>query len=240
MSDAESASPFRSPTFIWAAVLIGILLVIGIIVVALNIVDSNRETATPAPTPASASPTPALGDDCPQLDSIDPAAEVDPYLKVDWRHTGSVAYPVSEALGPFKETKGVNECFARSRDGAALAAASLVAAGSTPGLQVAVVEERVLGSLKEERLLEAEKQANTVGADPARLTVSAFRVFNYTPERAVVEIGGTVERGSRTQYVSIITTLVWQDNDWYAWADVPSDSVSSAVPSLQGMTFWNE
>lgn len=203
------------------------LAVAGLLV--LGQVDDETPTA-PAPTEGTApidGDEPDSGgatstDDCPELDRSPtelPVVAPD----VEWRTKGPFTYPISvetdgeSVNGPARPAfPGTDTCYARTPLGAAFAAASASVESLVYESAVPYLQTRVVGSGRDE-LVDEVSQLNKEDFTFGDITfrVIAFKIVDYTPDRALIEV---VTRGQDSSGVTSTKAgtreLVWQDNDW--------------------------
>jgi hypothetical protein len=76
--------------------------------------------------------------------------------------------------------------------------------------------------------------------DDLPLQISAFRINDYSAERASVELALRATEGPHTdQLASLSVTLGWQDSDWRIMVPASGRPASSVLASLEGYTKWS-
>lgn len=247
--DDATQSPFTRPGFIAAAAVIAFVVVFGLILVIINTTRGDDQTAPPtvattnAGTPASTSeetPTTAAENS----DSVCGLKDGDQELPVVgpeamWAYQGTTAYPTSEEYGPGKDDPaGFRYCFQHSPLGALFFAANAVAQGGDPAVTTAWGEYAAGNGAYREELI---AQGGAVSGEPnTRLIVQGFRVLDYNPEAARVDLGVRYSSDGQTTYISFVYDLVWEDGDWKISTDSPEPISGAAIPDLVGFLPWGE
>lgn len=154
---------------------------------------------------------------------------------VRWDVVDGMALPWSPTSGPSRRDGGLRTCYARTPAGALLAAVTLSA---TPhGTSAArVLREQVLPGPRRDALLARSRRHPPIA--PAAGTtgdVAGFRVLEYDPERATVQVVVTFA----ARYLAFTVSLVWQRGDWRLTLDPPGGAVPVAhLAGLDGYTPW--
>ncbi|MBF6176051.1 hypothetical protein [Nocardia blacklockiae] len=211
-------------------------------VVTLAVTTQRNTTPSPAPTttPFAAATAPPTGTRPPTTDLFgnrlevtgddsgtalpqDPASRPDPaaptYLiaapaRLQWQHGwGGAALPVSGSDGPDRISDGVASGFARTPQGAALAACDAVARAlaAPEGTWQAIVRGRYLGGGQPLIDRFARSRASTPSAAQYATVPDGIRVLpGYQSDFAVVEIAVRARNG----YASSTWPMAWHDGDW--------------------------
>ncbi|WP_169515593.1 hypothetical protein [Glaciibacter superstes] len=231
----NTRSGFRSPTFILAAVFVGMLVVLGAVMTISRLtVDSESGPAKQT----TDSPT-ALDGGCTgsALPSNFSAAMV---TMATWELVGTVAAPSVVNAGPDQiDQDGFRSCFGNSEAGAIIAAANIVAMGSgRPDLGARLAAEAVAPGLGRDAALRAQEAATGDG-DGTSIQVAGYRMASYDPALATVEIAIRVGNGS---YAAGAITLRWVDDDWLLVVDPSTGRMGNpnALSNLGGYTLWGE
>lgn len=245
-TEEGTRSPFTRPWFVVAAVLIGLLIVAGVVVAIVSVV-SPQPDPNPAPSGSSTSaPAPseteeAVGDSstC-GLDLVEMSGTLDLAPDSAWDYAGTTAFPVSETFGPATTLdSGIKTCFARTPEGAVLAASAgvgylLNAATMRPWQEYALAA----GTVRDQILATPPNEGDSAPSS-IRSEVTAFRLLDYDGDSALVDVGVTVTGEGSTVYMSVVMPLVWEDGDWrvnYSEADV--NAQPAQLPNLAGYVHW--
>jgi hypothetical protein len=200
-----------------AAISVGVL-----VLAALGVAALLRSEDPAAAPPAAATPSTAEFQD-----------------EIIWVDVAGVRLPVSRTHGPRVTADGLASGFARSPEGAALAAAHvLIRTGPTVGPDVfePTITTQVTGPnvgamklLVDEQYEELRRAADTPSGDPvpgADAEVVGYRVaaFDGDEGSASVEIVlGSPELQAAAHYVQFTVALDWQNNDWWVVAPPQGD-----------------
>lgn len=157
---------------------------------------------------------------------------------VQWRPVGAMKVPVSKAAGPVRADGPLLWCFARTPQGAALAAQVIVA-------QMNGTDWRAIAGqqLVQSRARDFYVALHSDTSDPAGEPVPAFAGFavrSYSPDGAVVKLllntGGSASANVlSSSFVSTSVTLLWQDGDWKV-LPTSSATVSTSWKTASGNT----
>jgi hypothetical protein len=138
----------------------------------------------------------------------------EPPLDVTWELVNGEAVPVSLTAGPTKADGPVRYGFAHTPTGAALAAVNIaVRAAFTSGDGwLKVTQRQVAPSKGRDVFINARRNLMDLTPPEGGLAqLAGYRVLDYAPDRARVEIGDFFASGERQTYTS---TVVWRDGDW--------------------------
>ncbi|MHB9004715.1 MAG: hypothetical protein ACYC6C_11750 [Coriobacteriia bacterium] len=241
--ETTQQSPFRRPGWIIAAVVVGLLIVAAVVVWIVSAVSSPGDDE-PAPTPSSSStPAPAPsegaagGSSVCGLDLVEMSGTLDTAPATTWEYAGTTPFPVSDEFGPADTTSsGIRTCFARTPEGAALAASVGVGYLMNPDtIQPWRESALAKGPIRDQVL-------NTPPTDVSsevRSEVTAFRLLSYDGDSARVDVGVTVTGNGNTAYLSIVMPLIWEDGDWkvnYSESDLTERPAQ--LPNLAGYIYW--
>ena len=257
----QKPKSFKRPLIIVAAVLVGVFAVLGIIssiraltgggeqqTAASNAAETSEgksdagETSAESTTETSKTDSDADSGSVCGLRPVKLAGTLDRSPKIKWEYAGTTAFPVSEEFGPAAVNEdGIKHCFARTPEGASLAAA--VGLGYTNNQETAAawVEQGLLpGPVKDELLANDIQLSNSNGS--SRVRISAFRLLSYDGNTAKVDITSTVSQNGREAHVSFVFPLVWSDGDWKA--DFPVSFLEgqgvAVINNLDGYVQWSD
>lgn len=215
--DEDSGSPF-TPGFVAASVMVGAIALVGVVVVALVLWPGSDEpaddqAAEPEPTAESSPPAPADGEEsvC-GLPASEETQLTDTPSGTDWETVGTMPAPSLEEAGPgVTDDEGVRQCYARSPEGALVAAANVLAMGTDPDLAYPMNDVVLAeGDGREAALAELEEQGLGDSGD-MRTEVAGFNLLGYSPDHARVDLAMESSTG---MFASVTTDLVWEEGDW--------------------------
>jgi hypothetical protein len=133
-----------------------------------------------------------------------------------WEAIDGASWPVSDSLGPTANQDGWAVCFSRSPVGAALAATSILFA-AVEHSAVDVTEFYMIDSPGKTAALETARTTDAAdfvaGLRETGMTLVGFRVDEYTPDRASIQLVFSLPQ-SKTGYAGMPLTMVWTDGDW--------------------------
>jgi hypothetical protein len=130
---------------------------------------------------------------------------------VSWQFEADLLIPLQEAGGPaVTASNGVRSCFAHSPTGAVLAAMVLLGQIRNPELTEDVLKTRIVPGAGRNRAL-AEIRATPTPKDLGQVQFAGFKVIDYLPNRAIIQIAAEVNAKS---VASLPVTMVWSGGDW--------------------------
>ncbi|WP_431837999.1 hypothetical protein [Cellulomonas sp. Y8] len=169
-------------------------------------------TPTEATTPTTAAPAVAPDSECGLDDVALEGTITQPPAAVSWELVGTTPAPNSETSGPgMVDDDGLRHCFARTPEGALLAAANVMASGSTPSLVRPMTDRlSVPGAGRDAALADLDSRVAS-GTSAVRYEIVAFRIAAYDGSTAAVDIVIEASNGAR---LAQLVDLVWQAGDW--------------------------
>lgn len=244
-TEENSQNPFTRPAFIIAAVVVGVILTLGIVLAAVNMNRSEPEAA-PSP-PASAAPsTPApttlspTEDDASVcgLDGEVLSGSISTAPETEWKYQDVYAYPSSPAGPADTSPEGYRFCFQHSPEGALLAAANITissfdATGRADWLEYVVSEGQHRTDL-------VESGESTSLPTDVRASIAGFRMLAYEGDSARVDIAFRGTSQGTEVAGSLVAELVWEGGDWKLDASNPNPARITELPNLAGYTSWTE
>lgn len=243
-NESTERSQFSRPGFIVAAVIVGLLVVLGLVVTTVAILKPKEEP--PVPEPAVTEPAEPVAPSSNEsksscgLDLVELTGTLDTSPPITWDFAGTTAFPVSPEFGPADSTDdGIRTCFARTPEGAALAASVGVAYMGDPASTMAWREYALVpGEVRDELLAQSAPEGNLASI---RSQVTAVRLLAFDGDSAKVDVGMSITANGTTGYFSTIVPLIWQDGDWRA--DFPPSFLTDEMvklPNLTGYVYWKE
>lgn len=213
MSDdnTQPESPFARRGFIAAAIVVGVIVLAGVIVLVTSLTSPKGD---PVVQPTNTGGPVASGDDksiC-GLDGFEEESTLTQAPDVEWELVGTVAVPeASSGAGPGDvRSDGLRTCFAHTAEGALFATVNYFAMSSDARTLPLLVDLIEPGAGRD-----AAEAAAEGGGEPSnsRLQVAGFKVNSYTADEATIDVAWTVTSAG-SQLVSLPMVLHWVDGDW--------------------------
>lgn len=234
-------SPFLRPSFVGAAVVVLVIVVLGVVVAVraagsespAPIVDASP-SAPLTVSPGSGSSVCGLAEGSQEIPALGPAAV--------WRYEGTLAYPTSQEFGPGKEVpKGYRFCFQHSPTGALFATANAIAHGSSAdGAMVGAWAEYFVSPGSGRAKILAELSEPRSDSSSVRMSIVGFRILSYTGDAARVDIAVRTSGSSQTVLASAAYELVWEAGDWKLNSGAPQAFSFATVPNVDDYVQWGE
>lgn len=194
----------------FAAGTVAVLAAAGIGYLAGSTTSPSEQPAPPAAVSPSAEPTSGTTDQSAYQAVFDRD-------DLTWKPHSSVETPFSRAHGPRVTEGGWSRGFARTPQGAVLAAIHIIfqTSGGTSvprAAQEAALAEQVVGA-------EADhyRERSLASAGPAegieRVVLEGYRIISYTEHAAKVEFTTAVVK-EQVERAGTTVDVVWQDGDW--------------------------
>ena len=193
----------------FAAGTVAVLAAAGIGYLAGSTTSPSEQSAPPAAVSPSAEPTSGTTDQSAYQAVFDRD-------DLTWKPHSSVETPFSRAHGPRVTEGGWSRGFARTPQGAVLAAIHIIfqtnGGGVPRAAQEAALAEQVVGA-------EADhyRERSLASAGPAegieRIVLEAYRIISYTEHAAKVEFT-TAAVKEQVERAGTTVDVVWQDGDW--------------------------
>lgn len=212
MSDdnTQPSNPFTSRGFIAAAVVVGVILLAGVIVLVTALTAPHDPVAKPTSTPSS----PVASNDDKSVCGL-PGFETESSLTAapdtKWELVGTVATPTDrKGAGPGSQRDGFRTCFSHTAEGALFAAINYVALASDSRNIPKIPDLIAPGKGKDAALAQATSSPN---ASTTRLQVAGFKINSYSAGEATVDVVWSVTSQDNA-LVSFPTVLKWTGGDW--------------------------
>lgn len=193
----------------FAAGTVAVLAAAGIGYLAGSTTSPSEQPAPPAAVSPSAEPTSGTTDQSAYQAVFDRD-------DLTWKPHSSVETPFSRAHGPRVTEGGWSRGFARTPQGAVLAAIHIIfqtnGGGVPRAAQEAALAEQVVGAEADhyrERSLASAGPAEGVG----RIVLEGYRIISYTEHAAKVEFT-TAAVKEQVERAGTTVDVVWQDGDW--------------------------
>jgi hypothetical protein len=246
----DAAGPLRQRKFLTAAVVIAAVVVLGVLVTAMSLLGGDDPEATTGATDGSATPaTPPAAEEGDRdaslcgLEGRESNGSLGaPPEDVTWQLVDTFALPSSAADGPGEtDESGVRYCYARTREGAVLMAASILAWSALDGDEVAaaILEHSIASGPGYDVIAEEVEKGEALtgdGRDENRLQIAGFQLVSYTADAAVVDV---VVKAATGQLASTPVELAWERGDWRV-RPAPDGTLirPQPVPDLTGYVAW--
>ena len=211
MSDdsTQPSNPFASRGFIAAAIVIGVILLAGVVVLVTALTAPHTPVAQPTSTPSGPI---ASGDDksvCGLKGFETESSLTAAPTHTKWELVGTVATPTDpNCPGPGRiDSDGFRSCFAHTAAGALYASVNFIALGTDGTLRPRLTELVADGPGKD-AIASSDPNA---GSDSARAQLAGFKVDSYDGGSATVDLALNYNTGD---LVSVPIKLVWEAGDW--------------------------
>lgn len=224
MSNEEQSSESRGPswTLIGAALVVGVVVAMGAIlsVQGLRDDDGGGMTSTASSSTSSTAPVKSATDSICGLKGHETSGGLAKPPEATWSLLDGFAVPSTKRAGPGEvEDDGFRFCYARTRDGAVLAAANFVGVG---GGDAADREKKILQHLiapgpgrkvQEQAAGSSDKATSGQSSTAASggIQISGVRLNGYNDQQANLEILMRADNGA---YVSQQFEMHWAEGDW--------------------------
>jgi hypothetical protein len=205
----KPSNPFASRGFIAAAIVIGVILLAGVVVLVTSLTAPHTPVAQPTSTPSG--PV-ASGDDksvC-GLKGFETESSLTAAPDAKWELVGTVAAPTDPKVGPGSVSAGFRTCFSHTAEGALFAAINYVALASDSRNIPKIPDLIAPGKGKDAALAQATSSPT---ASATRLQVAGFKINSYSAGEATVDVVWSVTSQDNA-LVSFPTVLKWTGGDW--------------------------
>lgn len=232
MSDLQQ--PRKDPKLIASAVLVGLIVVAGIVLVGIRAFGGDDDPTPTSPSESTTTSSSGASSVCGLPDGDQTIPTDAPPTK--WYFKGKVAAPASSTFGPAKGGGGdqIASCFARNPVGALFAGTSL-AADIYPRDEH-TKQALKLRSVPGQALTDALKE--DLGAPGPISQIVGFRFEDYTRDRATITLAARLTDGPNAGALGATPmTLAWRDGDWYLQLQSTGDSI--VLTSLDGFVRWS-
>ena len=243
--DDVPQNPWTRPGFIAAALVVAIVLVLG---VSLAVRVASRDDPEPVPTNAgepttqTSEPEPSEADGDPSvcgLDQVELEGTVTTAPEAEWTLLGTTAAPASAEAGPgSSDDAGARYCFARTPEGAVMAAANIFAMSSTPELLHPLMDKLAEPGPGRDAALKLTEGAASGSAPGVRVQIAGFNLLEYDGgDTATVDIAFTASNDTQG---AIPYELRWSGGDWKLQLrdDGSMRFTPTQLPDLAGYIPW--
>lgn len=184
---------------------------------------ARGETAKPPSSPTSSLTV-----------ATDPALPTAGPADVSWDLWKGVALPVSPTAGPANVHDGVAESYARTPEGALVAAPQIMYRAAYGPTEQVVKAQVVDGSGRDKLLAQSSPSRGTDGGVPQ---VAGFKFDSYSPDRADIQLVVRTGQGALT---SFLLRLEW-DGDWRLVPTLDGEIIwsTTSLPTIAGYITWS-
>ncbi|WP_440711797.1 hypothetical protein [Herbiconiux sp. YIM B11900] len=240
MSSTETRSPFRSRGFIAAAVVVGIIVLAGIVVLVTSLTRGGDTAAPQTPAPSTSAPASTADPSVCGLPGDETTNTLDSAPDTTWELIGTLAAPADpEVSGPGTvDADGFRSCFAHTAEGALYAAANIFAMSTDSRLAPELSERYLLPGVGRDAVLAREAAGDYAPSSSTRAQIVGYKINAYDGAGATVDL--VLQVANSGALVSIPTVLSWHDGDWKVVVDDSGNSPldSAQVENLGGYTPW--
>lgn len=216
--DDVRQNPWTRPGFIAAALVVAIVLVLGtfLAVRAASTNDPGPTTLNAGEPTASAEPDPEATEATTDpsvcgLEGVELEGTVTATPIAEWSLIGTTAAPSVEGAGPgVVEESGLRYCFARTPEGAVLAAANMLALGEEQSVREGFIEHLVASGPGRDAFRESSRDPDATSSQ-VRVQTAGFNLLEYTGDTATVDLA---IRTSNDTVGAVAYSLVWEEGDW--------------------------
>lgn len=209
----DDDSPWTQRGFLVAAVLVGAIVIIGLVVAFTG--GSTDEPSRPqgqAPPAVAPSPTKPASDSVCGLPAGDQETPTSGPEGTRWELVGSMAAPTAPGIhGPGKVASGFRTCFARSPIGALYAAVNFWAS-ATDNPSARVYEVLAARTPERRQAIKDARRNPTSADDSGKMQVAGFNFVSYDQGAANVDLAFRLENGA---LLHAPTAMRWENGDWH-------------------------
>lgn len=218
-ADEPESSGGKRWTLIVALVVVGVMAVLGLYVVLFPADDSGPAEYS-GPVVAVQAPAVVPGGVCNFPKVVEEPVTIAP-TDVTWELAGSMATPGSVSAGPLSRggSAQIPVCYARSPQGALLAAANWVTTMQNPKVDKAAAVTALVartGGFDTMQSYFEGANAGAAAADvPSVTQIAGFRMLFFDQSHAEMEIVTRATSGNSPGFMaSVVYVLVWEKDDW--------------------------
>lgn len=239
MTTTEPRGPFAKRGFILAAIVVGVIGLVAVVVLIVSLTRAPSPNAEPSTTPSAPPPSgePTAGNEsiC-GLSGFETENNLRSAPETDWELVGTVAAPTDPTgAGPGDIDDGLRTCYAHTAEGALYMAVNYVAMGTD-----ALLYDRLPALVAPGPGRDAlEDAANDGPSDSStRAQVAGYTINGYSAQSVTVDLALLYSGG---QLLSLPLKLVWAEGDWKVqMTDTGELPVAPApIDNLGGYTPWS-
>jgi hypothetical protein len=246
-TDGAGGGLLSNPRFLAAAVVVGLLVVLAVVLAILGPADDDGTPgADPGPGTSTTTSSPdaseASGNGGGSVCGLDRGSQQIPTTapEADWELVGTVAAPhAPDTIGPGETSDGLRQCFAQSPTGALFAAVNFVATTSDADLRADAVRQLAArGQGRTAALKAATSNGSGSGESSTKFQVAGFAVLNYDSRSSAVELAFRANTGG---LIRLPVSLRWEQGDWKVVLPPDGDLYAALgnLPDLTGYVPWS-
>lgn len=245
VEDNETKREGLSLPLLAAAMLVGAVIVLGLVLSAQALLSDGDETSTPPPptsTSTTPSPTGQSGEEsvC-GLEGHEKSGGLSTAPDASWKLVEGVAIPSVEGSGPgVVEDDGFRYCYARTREGAVLAVANFSGMAHKPSLEPKVIDKLMApGPGRDIAKESATTPASSSSPDDSlRIQIAGVRLVTYSSSEATVDL---LLRASNGKYMAQQLDVRWVEGDWRVVIADNGELTAQprSVPDATGYLTWS-
>lgn len=237
-NEDSERSVWSRPGFIVAAVAVGVLAIVGVVLAIVTAVSSSDDDGpTAAPTAAPTATADASDSSVCGIGSVELSGTLTTAPEVEWAYQGTTAYPTSLTAGPgVTSSTGIRSCFEHSPTGALFMAANAIAQGSDSGTGTEWAQSALAqGQYRDELLTQLGTPTGDAGT---RMDIAGFRLLAYDGETARIDLAVEGSASGTAVTLSAVYELVWQDGDWKLSTATQTPLDMATIPDFAGYITW--
>lgn len=202
-------------SFVVAAVVVGLIVLLGAALAVKGIFGSDEPSSSPAPTAGNNTPAvPAEGGSLCGLDAVKESGSLTKApTNITWDLVHTVALPTSKKAGPGKTEKGLRYCYSRTPGGAVLMALGIWV-WSAEIDQELILERQIASGPGSDAAREEIRNSPKVPSSSAgdfTYQIRGFKVLHYDGKTALID---TAVQTGAGEYMHMRAELVWEKGDW--------------------------
>lgn len=232
--DEDTESVWTQPRFAVAAIVVGLIVVLGIVLVVTGGRGDSTAAAPPAINP-QASISPAESDGC-DLPAGDQAVPENTPRETRWELVGKMIAPTDpKTYGPAVVKDGFRTCFAHSPIGALYATVNFLATGTLKPAPEVLRKLAAPSAARDKGINASIGDDEPALAQTSSLQVAGFSFSTYSRSRAGIKLAVRAENG---RLVQIDSTMLWTRGDWRYEVPLDQRPPTSPVNDLSAFIAW--
>jgi hypothetical protein len=209
--NTQSENPFARRGFIAAAIVVGVIVLAGVIVLVTSLTSPKGD---PVVQPTNTSGPVASGSDksvC-GLEGFEQESTLTEAPATDWELVGTVAAPTDpDGAGPgVIASDGFRSCYAHTAQGALYFTVNFLAIGTDATIRNQLVD-LVQNGPGRNAAQEASENSTGESGSGIRAQIAGFKIGSYDGDSATIDLALNTSTGV---LVSQPIKLVWEEGDW--------------------------
>jgi hypothetical protein len=230
--DAENV--WTQPRFVASAVVVGLIVVLGIVLVITGGNGDSTAATPPAESPPAAK-APAASEGC-DLPAGDQAVPQETPAGTRWELVGKMIAPTApKTYGPAVVKDGFRTCFAHSPMGALYATVNFWATGTEKPAAEVLRKLAAPSAARDKGIRASLGDDEPALARTSSLQVAGFSFSSYSRSRAGIKLAVRAENGRLAQ---IDTTMLWTRGDWRYEVPLDQRPPTSPLNDLSAFIAW--